>query len=116
MEPESPYSPPTEIEGPSPAELERKKRFWLRAVKSSIALIVIPPLIGIMMTVFHMMQSFQTLGDGGTTDRAALSAAIGAALRATAFGLIFSFAGLVLLIISLIRFFSYRSRFGKPTG
>ena len=114
MEPESPYSPPTEIEGPSPAELERKKRFWLRTVMGSIALIVIPPMFGLIMTISNMTKALADAEEGGNLRT--ISNDTSNALLATAYGLVFSTIGILLLIISLIRFFSYRSRFGKPTG
>lgn len=113
MEPQSPYSPPEIGAPPTAAELERKKSFWRRTIKNSIALIVIPPLLGIALAMRNMVKAFQTAGDGGTIDRVALATDVGHALTATSIGMVVSFFGLVLLTISLIRFFSYRASIRK---
>lgn len=113
MEPQSPYSPPEIGAPPTAAELERKKSFWRRTIKNSIALIVIPPLLGIALAIKNLVKTFQTVGDGGTINQTALAADVGHALTATSIGLLVSFFGLVLLTISLIRFFSYRARVRK---
>ena len=111
MEPETPYSPPTEIGSlPSPAELERKKIFWNRAAWVSFALFVVPPLLGVIGTVNGMRKAFAALGAQGVGDPKILSAAIGEILIATAAGLLFALPAFVFLIISIIRFHSYGAR------
>lgn len=111
MEPGTPYSPPTEIGSlPSPAELERKKIFWKRAVWVSLALSAIPPLLGVIGTIYGMRKAFAALGEQGVGN---LAAAIGEVLVATAVGLLFALPGFVLLIISITRFHSYRARIRK---
>lgn len=107
METGSPYSPPTEIGShPSPAELGGKKIFWRRAIWVALTLFVIPP----ALTILAMIKAFTALGDHGIGDPSALAAAIGETIIALIASLIFSIPGLALLIISLVRFRSYRTK------
>lgn len=111
MEIPSPYTPPTEIgSDPSRADLDRKKKFWKRSIWITLALFLIPPMIGLIGTVIGMRRAFAAIGDSGIGDPTALAAAIGETLIATASGFILSIPCLVLLIISIVRFRSYRAK------
>ena len=111
MEPANPSSPPIDPGNfSSAAELERKKTFWMRAIWGAIALFLIPPFLGLLVTIFGMRKAFSELGNNGIGDPAALSAHIGEVLIATACGLIFSLPGLILFIVALIRFLCCRQK------
>ena len=90
--------------------LEQKIRFWLRAVYVSIAVIVIPPLFGMAGTVFGMVTAFNELDSSGATDPERLSGTISTSLITTAIGLVVSLFGLILLVISLVRWRILRKR------
>ena len=114
MEPESPYSPPANIvSDPTSTELERKKTFWKQAGWVSLSLLVIPPLVGIIGSIIAMTKAFAGMADHGIGDPEKLAAAIGEALIATAAGVFFALPAFVFLIISIIRFRSYRARIRK---
>jgi biopolymer transport protein ExbB/TolQ len=82
----------------------------MRAVWVSAVLFLVAPTIGLTVTVSGMRRAFASMGNGGIADPAVLSEHIGQVLAATALGLLFSLPGLVLLIISVIKWFSCRAK------
>ena len=61
----------------------------------------------------RMQKAFAAMADHGIGDPEKLAAAIGEALIATAVGVFFALPAFVFLIISIIRFRSYRARIRK---
>jgi biopolymer transport protein ExbB len=110
-----PYSPPQDIDSQispavSAAELERKKKFWKITAWISAGLFSIPPLLGLISSMFWMRKAFEEKGKQGISNPEILAAQIGEALISTAAGLLFAVPFLVIFIISLIRFRSCRAK------
>ncbi|MCW1883774.1 MotA/TolQ/ExbB proton channel family protein [Luteolibacter flavescens] len=100
-----PYLPPeAPAVLPESAEVVARRRFWKRAIWISVALTVIPPLVGIGMSATSMALAFSELGESDGGDASELSRHIGGSLIATAIGLTVSIVGLVALIASVICF------------
>ena len=81
---------------------KRSLRRWFVALFASIAVIVVPPLFGLLGTVIGMVRAFKKIRTGGSEDPAALADDISVALFSTAGGLAVSIIGLVGLVISVI--------------
>jgi biopolymer transport protein ExbB len=58
-------------------------------------IITAAPLLGLLGTIFGIMQTFTALSEGGVSDPAAVSRGIGLALTATAIGIAVALVGLV---------------------
>jgi biopolymer transport protein ExbB len=58
-------------------------------------IITAAPLLGLLGTIFGIMQTFSALSEGGVSDPAEVSRGIGLALTATAIGIAVALAGLV---------------------
>ena len=96
----TPEIPPTPPRADSP-----KRKFWKRAIWFSAALIVIPPMVGILGTVTGMMSTFTEMSrSDSTVVPDALAGQIGNSMITTAIGLCFSAVGVVCLIVSLVKF------------
>ncbi len=70
--------------------------------------VIVPPMIGLVGTVFGMTQAFGELSanENNISDLKALSDNISTALVSTAAGLAFSVVALIVLVCVLIRFFT----------
>jgi biopolymer transport protein ExbB/TolQ len=111
MQTNTPSSPPAfPVTRPSPTGFEGKMKFWSRAIWASVVMIIAPPMLGLIGTVIGMQKAFASMGNSGIGDPQALSGHISMVLLSTVWGLVFSVIGLVLLSISVIRFFSCRAR------
>jgi hypothetical protein len=86
--------------------LQRKRKFWLRAIWLSIAGIIIPPLFGLGGTVIGMVRAFGELSQTGEADPTVLAEDISVSLVTTAWGLTISLVALFILIIALVRYFN----------
>ncbi len=76
----------------------------------SIFGMIVPPLFGLLGTVFGMVKAFDAVGKEGKGDPAALSEGISESIVATAFGLCISFLFLILFVISLVKVLSNRKK------
>lgn len=85
-----------------------KKCFWQRAMWFSVAGIIIPPVFGLLGTVYGMVGAFSELSKTGGSDPEALASSISKALETTAWGLVVSFLFLILFIVALNRFLRFR--------
>ncbi|RYD62626.1 MAG: hypothetical protein EOP83_14110 [Verrucomicrobiaceae bacterium] len=100
---DQPYLPPeAPANPPSPEEIIARRLFWKRALWGSALLTIIPPLIGIAMTVTGMTRAFNELESAGGGDSEQLSTHVGTALIGTAIGLLVGLVGLILLVISIM--------------
>lgn len=105
MKPDLPYaSPQAPAVRVTAAEIEVKRRFWKRAIRISVGLILIPPLIGFAMTLFGMVRAFNTLGETGKADPQALAGDISSALMSQLVVIPVCIAGIAGWIVSLIRY------------
>jgi biopolymer transport protein ExbB/TolQ len=81
------------------------RRRWIAAGLVVGGLLTISPLLGVLGTIFGMMNAFAALGaDGAAGDSEVLSRGIGQALVATAAGLILFVPGVIILIVSFIHY------------
>ena len=107
----SPYqSPVTTGESAIQTELPSKAKLWMRAIWASVAMIIVPPMLGLVGTVIGMVGAFGELKNSGGADPKALAGDISVALLTTFYGLIFSIVGLILLIVSFVRYRSCRTK------
>ena len=87
-------------------KLRRKRMFWFKAIWVSLAGVIIPPLFGLLGTIFGMIRAFGELSETGEADPEALASNISVGLLTTAGGLSISVLALFILIGVLIRFFT----------
>jgi hypothetical protein len=87
-------------------QIRLRRIFWIRTIWISVAGVIIPPMIGLVGTVFGMRKAFGELGSSGIGGPAALSGHIGEVLVYTASGLIISVVAFIVLVGALIRFFT----------
>lgn len=80
----------------------RRTRAWGGLTIVSAIGIVIPPLGGLAVTVFSMVDAFDSMGLEGGSDPTILSRNISTALFSTAAGLVVSGIFLVLFLVSLV--------------
>jgi len=83
---------------------ERRRRFWGRAIRISIAGIVLPPMFGLAGTVIGMLRAFEDSSRAEGTGPDTLAADISASMLATSWGLVVSFAAAIVLVVALLRF------------
>ncbi len=93
---------------PEQSLVANKKRFWQKAIWISVVGGVIPPVFGLLGTVYGMMGAFGELSKSGGSDPEALSSNISIALESTAWGLVVSFLFLMLFVVALVRFLRIR--------
>lgn len=98
------------------SDIEKKAAFWGHGMWISALLVILPPMIGGMVTVLGMRNAFADLGNSGIGDPVALSGHISNVLQATLWGLIFSCVGIVCFVISIVRFLQFRSFLRKPAN
>jgi hypothetical protein len=105
-----PYETPQSLQDASEAAdpIRRRRSFWFRAIWVSVIGVVVPPMIGLVGTVFGMMRAFGDLSasESGISDPEALSGHISTALVSTAAGLVVSVIAFIVLVGVLIRFFT----------
>ena len=89
---------------PDDPEIQKKKKFWRMWIWISIPLVIIPPVFGLLGTVFGMIRAFDTMGTEVGADPAEFSESVSVSLATTAGGLIVSFFGILLFILSLTMF------------
>lgn len=102
------------MNSPTDSDYEKKAAFWGHGMWISALLVILPPMIGGVVTVLCMRNAFADLGNSGIGSPAALSGHISNVLQATLWGLIFSCVGIVCFVISIVRFLQYRSLLRKP--
>jgi ABC-type Fe3+ transport system permease subunit len=103
-----PYTPPgsePDLRG-TDATVRQRRKFWFRAIWISLAVVVIPPVLGLAGTVIGMIRAFSTLAEYGEGDPEALAGDIATAMLSTAWALLISALGLLALIAVLVRFFT----------
>lgn len=110
---ESPYRPPSSPEAPVPGR-PGKRRFWKWMIWGSIVMTVVPPLNAIAGVVAGMTGAFQELAEAGSADPEKLAGRISVALLSTLYGCLFAVPGLVLLILSILRFRANAPRPANP--
>lgn len=85
------------------SQAQSSVRRWTIALKVCLALVIVPPLVGLVGTVVAMIRAFDTFGPpDDAADPSLMAEAIGDALMSTATGLMISLPALILLIISII--------------
>ena len=87
-----------------------KKSPWLKAVKISGVLVVVPPLIGLVPITIHMIRTFQSISESGASPPAMASEDISFAVQATSAGFVVSFIAGIALVVSVIGFIVERRR------
>ena len=100
---ESPYLPPSSPEAPDP-DRAKKRRFWKRMIWGTGIGLLLLPALGLAGTVIGMIRAFDELSEKGSADPEALAGSISTSLLSTFYGLLFCLPGLILLIVSIIRF------------
>lgn len=100
---ESPYLPPA-TSAPEDRDLARKRRFWKRMIWVSVFGLLLFPAIGAAGTVMGMIRAFTQLAETGTADPEKLAGSISSSLLATLYGLLFCIPGVVVMILSIVRF------------
>lgn len=100
----TPQSPPTSAV--SDDHVRRRRKFWLRAIWISVVGVIVPPMFGVIGTVFGMVRAFGDLSQTGETDREAMARNISVSLQSTAWGLVISTIALIALIGVSVRFFT----------
>ena len=103
---DSPYQPPSSPEAPDPGRAG-KRRFWKKMIWVSVIGMILPPLVGIVGTVIGMIRAFNQLSEQGSADPEALAGSISMSLLSTLYGLLFWIPGLIVLILSILRFRAY---------
>jgi hypothetical protein len=91
----------------------QKMKFWGRAIWVSAALMIAAPMLGLLWTFADI---YKNLDGGGIADTNALADHISKVLLYTLGSMIFSVAGLVLLVVSIIRFYSWRAKLQPPAS
>lgn len=86
------------------SEFLKKRRYWKRWLKISLAAFLIPPLIGMLVTAFTMVESFQSLSENTPESPEALASGISLSMTLTAIGLVISAIVFPFLIFCLVRF------------
>ncbi|MES2661408.1 MAG: MotA/TolQ/ExbB proton channel family protein [Verrucomicrobiota bacterium] len=103
-----PYTPPQSP--PDSAAIDehvrRRRKFWLRAIWISIAGVIVPPLFGLIGSIFGMVHAFGNISTTGETDHEALAKNISVSLLSTAWGIVVSVIAFMVLIGVLVRFFT----------
>lgn len=100
----------TNESGAGPAVgIQSKRRFWLRCVWIALAGVIVPPFVGLIVTMSGMEAAFGSLkaNDSGRSV-GDLSNHISTVLMGTGIGLMISVVALIFLVISLIRVFILR--------
>jgi MotA/TolQ/ExbB proton channel family len=100
---ESPYLPPSSPDAPDP-ERGKKRRYWKRMIWGTVIGMLLIPALGVAGTVIGMIGAFDELSQKGGADPEALAGSISTSLWSTFYGLLFCIPGLILLIVSIIRF------------
>lgn len=86
-----------------------RRRFWLRMIGISAAGVILPPVISLIGVMAGTRRSFEALG-GETAGVEGLHRGISVSLWTTSLCLFIAALAMVLLVVSLIRFF----RLPKP--
>jgi biopolymer transport protein ExbB/TolQ len=100
----TPQSPPDS--SANDEQVRRRRKFWLRAMWISIVGVIVPPMFGMIGTVFSMVGAFGDVARTGTADTEALAGNISLSLLSTAWGFVVSTIAFLALIGVLIRFFT----------
>lgn len=80
----------------------------------SLVLILGCPGVGLLLTVFGMVSSFQQLGQNGISSPEQLSGSIGMTLIATCFGFLGASVGVCVLIAAIVMIVGERSKPAQP--
>jgi ABC-type Fe3+ transport system permease subunit len=84
-------------------QLMRRRKFWLRAIWTSIAAVILPPMLGLIVTAVRIT----TNAGNGSSDLQSLAGDIARSLLvSTVLGLAVSVVGLIFLIGAAIRLFT----------
>jgi hypothetical protein len=111
MELDSPYSPPTEIGSKhSPAELERKRKFWKVASCISLGLFLVSVFFIVLLSIGTILK-MNEMGRNveGGLGVSYLGQIVGIVIVQALISLIIAIPGLVASVISLIRLRYYRA-------
>jgi len=103
--PNTPVAPdPYRAPGGDPAaghatpEMLRRVRFWRRAIRISVAGVLVPPFLGLAGVLIGVQQAFATLSATGQADPAALANHISTSLFSAMWAVVLSFFALAVLI------------------
>ncbi|MSU26784.1 MAG: MotA/TolQ/ExbB proton channel family protein [Pedosphaera sp.] len=86
--------------------VRRRRNFWLRAIWISVVGVIVPPMFGLIGTVFGMVRAFGNLSQTVETDHEAMARNISVSLLSTAWGLVISTIAFIVLIGVSVRFFT----------
>jgi len=87
-------------------QIRRRRKFWLRARRISIAGVIIPPIIGALGSVVGMAAAFGKLSNSGGSDPEALAGNVSFTLHTTMWGLSISAIAVIVLIAVSIRLYT----------
>jgi biopolymer transport protein ExbB/TolQ len=68
-------------------DVRRRRKFWLRAIWISIVGVIVPPMFGLIGTVFGMVRAFDDLSKTGETNHEAMTGNISVSCKARLWGL-----------------------------
>ena len=94
--------------------LDGKIRFWSRGIWISALLIFLPPMLGLAAALIGMKQALADMGNSGIGDPPALSGHISMVLLTTLGSLVVSIAGIILCVVSTVRFLKFRAELRAP--
>lgn len=86
------------------SEAPAKRKFWLRAMWVSVALIVGPMILAAVGTVFGMFQTFVAISENGGTGLGTEVEGISTSMSLTMGALSVSFLALIFFLIALVRY------------
>ena len=84
---------------------EKTRRDWLRVVWGSVVGVVVPPMIGMLGTVFGMIGAFKTLSENQGAKPEALAGDISLAMKTTMVGMGVSAISFLILVVALVMVF-----------
>jgi biopolymer transport protein ExbB/TolQ len=84
----------------------RRRRFWAQVIKWSLVMLVLPPLLGCIPTVWSMLESFREVQRTGQADPVVVAEEVSTGLKAIMIGMSLACPACFVLLIALIRYFS----------
>ncbi len=90
-----------QLESNQRLSLKNSKKFWGKAIWVSVIMMIVPPLIGTMVTAMGMLRAFEEIGQMGEADTQNLAGNVSMALQTTAWGLVVSFVALIFFLVAL---------------
>lgn len=92
------------------AEVARRRKYWGLVALAGVALILIPPLVGLSGTAMTLVRAFTEVSSQAAVHREMTVSDVSGSLRLTMFGLTASSVGCVILLLAMVR----RGRLEKP--